>query len=165
MGGEKITAAKEALLSFIDQIQGGREKVALVAFNDEVEERVALGTLTENRASLKSSITSLQANGATALYDAVIYAHDQLQEQSDPERINAIVVMTDGQNTRGSHSLEDILSQVAAAGTPVLIFAVAYGEDADMQILQQIAEAGDGQAYTSDPETVRRLYERIVQFF
>jgi Ca-activated chloride channel family protein len=165
MQGDKIAGAKEALLSFIEQIETDRDRVALVAFSGDVRETVALGTLAENRESLKSSVSGLQATGDTALYDAVIFAYDRLQEQSDPERINAIVAMTDGQDTSSSGSLEGILSTVAAAGTPVLIFTVAYGDDADTEVLQRIAEAGDGQAYTSDPETVRKLYELIVQFF
>jgi Ca-activated chloride channel family protein len=165
MQGDKLAGAKDALLSFIDQIETGRDRVALVAFDDIVQEEVALGTMTENGASLKSSVRNLRASGGTALYDAVVYAYDRLQEESDPERINAIVAMTDGQNTAGAHSLESVLSEMAAAGTPVLVFTVAYGGDADMGVLEQIAEAGDGQAYTSDPETVRKLYELIVQFF
>ncbi len=100
------------------------------------------------------------------LYDAVVFAYDRLQRLNDPERINAIVVMTDGQASQGGQfSLDDIRRRASSADTPVLIFTVAYGKDADMNVLKQIAELGEGQAYTSEPETIRKLYRRISQFF
>ena len=47
----------------------------------------------------------------------------------------------------------------------MLIFTVAYGEDADMDVLQRIARLGDGQVYESDPETIRELYKLLSDFF
>ena len=100
------------------------------------------------------------------LYDAVVFAFDRLQRQSDPERINAIVVMTDGQASQGGQfSLDDIRRRASSADTPVLIFTVAYGSDAHLDVLKKIAEVGEGQAFTSEPETIRKLYRQISQFF
>jgi hypothetical protein len=47
----------------------------------------------------------------------------------------------------------------------VLIFNVAYGKGADLDVLQRIARLGDGRAYSSDPETIGKLYELISKFF
>ncbi len=165
MGGGKITAAKEALISFIDQIESGREKVGLVTFTDKVENMVALGTLATNRGLLKSNVRRLEAGGGTALYDAVIYAYDRLEDQRDPKRINAIVVMTDGKDESSRKSVHEIRFKTSTAEVPVLIFTVAYGDDADMKVLRQIADWGDGRAYKSDLETIGKLYELISQFF
>ena len=73
--------------------------------------------------------------------------------------------MTDGQDTSSRAQLEQLLKTVRAADPSVLIFAVAYGDDADPRVLSMIAEATDGQAFTSYPATVRRLYELVAQFF
>jgi Ca-activated chloride channel family protein len=165
MQGEKLSNAKRALLSFIDQVEGERDRVALVTFSSDIKEVKILLNLKQSRKSFKASIRELKAVGGTRLYDAVWFAYERLQEQSDPARINAMVVMTDGKNTEGSVSLEDIRSKISKADAPVLIFSVAYGEDADRDILQQIARLGSGYAYPSDPETIGKLYELICKFF
>ena len=70
MAGEKLDGAKEALYSFVDQIEGTRDQVALIAFSDR------LAPL--DREKLKAEIRGLQAAGGTLLYDAVAQAHQRL---------------------------------------------------------------------------------------
>lgn len=160
MKGEKISGAKGALLSFIDQIEGDRDRVALIAFSSKIREIQRLGQL--DKEAYRRSIRELQAGGKTLLYDAVAYAFDQLQQQGDSERINVIVAMTDGISDGTINTLE---SKLREAGMPVLIFTVGYGEDADIDVLQRIAQLGEGQAYSSDPETIEQLYELVSKFF
>ncbi len=163
MSGEKLENAKTALASFVDQIEGERDKVALAVFSSQIHEIQPLAQI--NKRYLKRSIRNLGASGSTKLYDAVAYAHKKLRDLNDPNRINAIVVMTDGENTSGNYSLEKICSEISAAESSVLIFSVAYGKDADIDVLQRIARQGRGRAYSSDPETIKKLYELISKFF
>ena len=160
MQGEKLSGAKGALFSFIDQIEGDRDRVALLAFSDKTREIQRLGPL--NRSSCRAGIRNLAAGGGTLLYDAVAYAFSQLQQHGDSERINVIVAMTDGVSEGSIKVLE---SKIREAKTPVLIFTVGYGEDADIDVLQRIARLGEGQAYSSDPETIEKLYELVSKFF
>ncbi len=159
MKGEKLSGAKGALLSFIDQIEGSRDRVALLAFSDDVREIQGLGQLDR---TFGASIRGLTAGGGTMLYDAVAHAFEKLEQQHDPQRINVIVAMTDGQSQGDIAVLE---SRVRQADFPVLIFTVAYGEDADLDVLQRIARMGDGQAYPSDPKTIEKLYQLLSAFF
>ncbi len=134
--------------------------MALLAFSNDYTELQRLGPL--DRHLFGASIRALKAGGDTQLYEAVAYAYDRLQERGDTERINVIVAMTDGQS---KGNISTVQLRIRGADFPVLIFTVAYGGDADMKVLSQIAEWGDGQAYASDPETVRKLYELISRFF
>ena len=102
------------------------------------------------------------AGGGTFLYDAVAYAQRRLQEEGDPDRINVVVAMTDGQSDGDFAVVE---SQMRGADFPVLLFTVAYGDDADLEVLQRIARLGDGRAYPSDPATIRKLYKLLSEFF
>jgi Ca-activated chloride channel family protein len=160
MKGEKLSGAKGALLSFIEQIEGDRDRVALVAFSDETREIQRLGPL--NRERCRESIRELKAAGGTMLYDAVAYAFDQLQQHRDSERINVIVAMTDGLSDGNIDVLE---SKLTKCEMPVLIFTVGYGKNADIDVLQRIAQLGQGQAYSSDPDTIEKLYELVSKFF
>ena len=83
-------------------------------------------------------------------------------EEGESERINVIVAMTDGQS-QGEFAVME--SQMRGRDFPDLVFTVAYGEDADLEVLQRIARLGDGRAYPSDPATIRKLYRLLSAFF
>ncbi|MCP4104238.1 MAG: solute-binding protein [Desulfobacteraceae bacterium] len=163
MFGEKLENAKAALTSFADQIEGEHDKVALAVFSSEIHEIQPLDLV--NKRSLKRSIRKLEASGSTKLYDAVAFAHEKLRNLNEPSRINTIVVMTDGENTSGSYSLEKICSEISKSKSSVLIFSVAYGKTSDFDVLQRISRLGRGRAYSSDTETIKKLYELISKFF
>ena len=152
--------APEITIGAIDQVQGGRDRVALVAFSSDVREIEELAQL--DTESFKGSIGRLQARGGTFLYNAVAFAYDGLLQHADPDRINVIVAMTDGIS---SGTIEIVESKLREADAPVLIFTVGYGEDADLDVLQRIARLGDGQVFPSDPETIEKLYELLSAFF
>jgi Mg-chelatase subunit ChlD len=122
----------------------------------------------EARDGLESSVDRLEARGDTALLDAVSLAYDRLQALGDQERINAIVAITDGRENHSEITLARLARQIRdgnQAGVPVVVFCIAYGDDADMNTLQSIAEASGGQARRGDPETIRQLYKILSTYF
>jgi Ca-activated chloride channel homolog len=166
MTGEKLAQAKEALATFLDQIQGDSERVGLISFSTYVETTVPMAELGSNRTALEMAIDQLEAGGDTALLDAVNEAYQQLQSYGDTERINAIVVMTDGKENASYTDLSDLVRELSQASrVQVLVFCVAYGDDADMGMLQAIAEPSGGQALQGDPATIRDLYKILSQYF
>ena len=165
MKGAKIKKAKEALLSFVDQIQSENDKVALVEFSSYIKELVPLLPLSINRDSLVSGIGRLNVDSTTALYDAVKFVCEQLERREDYEHINAIVVMTDGNNTAGSCNLNILRNELHSRSPHILVFTVAYGSDADIPVLETIAASGNGSTFVAKPETIKNLYERISHYF
>ncbi len=168
MRGEKLANAQEALRVFIEQIRGDRERVGMVEFSSRVYNVMPLDELGNNRAALLYEIDRLEANGDTALLDAIDHAHSKLQELGDRERINAIVVMTDGKENNSRIRLKELtqkLQQANERGTPVVVFCIAYGNNADMDTLQRIAEASGGQVRQGDLATIRDLYKILSTYF
>lgn len=165
---DKLAQAQSAMLTFLDQIKGDVERVGLISFASSTRDVVTLGELRANRGTLVSSIKGLEASGNTALLDATLRAYNQLQALKDKERINAVVVMTDGKENASRATLAQLTAQVQAAnksGVPVIIFCVAYGSDADMNMLNAIATASGGQARRGDPETIKELYKILSTYF
>jgi Ca-activated chloride channel family protein len=163
MSGAKLVGAKSALFSFLDQIEGERDQVALLAFSDTMDPVQGLSELNpEQLSDFRTGIARLEASGGTKLYEAVGLALHLLQQKNDAERINVIVAMTDGQ---ADDDIAVVEQRLATGEIPVLIFTVAYGDDADLEALQQLADMGNGQAYASDPETIEQLYELLSAFF
>jgi Ca-activated chloride channel family protein len=154
MRGDKLAQAQEALRVFLDQIKGDMERVGLIQFASYVDTVVYLDELGNNRAALEGAVDGLWAEGDTALLDGVYEAHRRLQDLGDTERINAIVVMTDGKENYSDISLRRLV-----------VFAIAYGDDADMGTLRAISEPTGGQVREGDLETIRDLYKILSTYF
>jgi Ca-activated chloride channel family protein len=168
MEGAKIENVKEALRAFVEQIKGSEEAVALVEFYSYVDVLVPLNRLAVNRDDLLRAIDGLIASGDTALLDAVYESYVALQRLDDAERINAIVVMTDGRENYSDISLSrlaDHMRRGNETGVPVVVFAIAYGSDADYGTLRTLAEATGGQVFEGTLETIRQLYKILSTYF
>lgn len=166
MEGEKLAQTQEALHVFLNQIKGDAEKVGLIEFASGVNMAVGLDELGRNRAALEMAVDNLEAQGDTALLDAVYEAHQQLKGLGDTERINAVVVMTDGMENNSWITLRSLVQELEDdSGVPVVVFAIAYGSDADIEVLQFIAESTGGQVRRGDLETIQDLYKILSTYF
>lgn len=168
MDGSKLRNVQEALVTFVNQIEGADERIGLIEFWGDVDILVPLDRLGNNRRALLTAIEGLQAGGDTALLDGVALAHKQLRQLNDEERINAIVVMTDGQENASQISMGDLQNRLERGnevGAPVVIFAIAYGYDADFNTLEQMAEPTGGQVREGTVETIRELYKILSTYF
>jgi Ca-activated chloride channel family protein len=176
MQGDRLSRAREALLSFVDQIKDGRDRVGFATFSTATREQVGLDTLDKNRGELERAIRAMTAGGNTALYDAIDFGVQRVGELRETDRINVVLVMTDGEENasrrelvagRGDPSrlIAAIQERARRTGTPVVVFTVAYGGEAELDVLRRIAESTNGQAYRSDPETIRKLYRTLSQTF
>ncbi len=164
----KLTQAVDALNTFLDQVQGDRDRVGLVPFSNRVYNAVAPQDVSKQRAALKTQVSGLRASGQTALLDAVQYAYDDLQKRNERDRINAILVMTDGIENSSQTNLNALAQKIKRTnqtGVPVVIFCIGYGNDADWNVLNTLAETTGGFARRADPETIRKLYKILSTYF
>jgi len=168
MEGDKIANVRQALQTFIGQIKSDDDSVGLISFNSQVYQDVPLDRLKNNRARLLATVDGLNAGGNTALLDAVDRAYALLQQAGDRERINAIVVMTDGKENASAISLGRLTAKMRSGnqqGLPIVVFAIAYGDDADKDVLQALADATGGQMREGTLETIRNLYKILSTYF
>jgi Ca-activated chloride channel family protein len=164
----KLGQAQDALSTFLDQIQGDRDRVGLVPFASSVYGTVTLQDIGTQRDALKNRVRAFKADGRTALLDAVAFAYDDLQKRGDKERINAIVAMTDGIENASSTNTNALVQKIRRGnqtGVPVIIFSIAYGNDADFNALNALAEVTGGFSRRADPETIRKLYKILSTYF
>jgi hypothetical protein len=89
-------------------------------------------------ASLSKSI-----GGGTGLYDTIWAAYQTAQQNYDADRVNAVVVLTDGRNEDpGGLSLEQLKAQLRAASDPtkpIAITTIGIGPDVDPKALTEIS--------------------------
>ena len=151
-----------ALRTFLAQIPSDQERVGLVEFNTGVANIIELDTLANNRAALNQNIDGMQANGNTALFDAVATAYNRLQTA----RRSRTHQRDRGHDRRPGERLADhrraswsARSGRATRQVPVMIFCIAYGSDADHDMLGSARRCqrwpGAGRDTGNDPESVQ----------
>lgn len=171
----RLTQAKKAIEEALDHFTAG-DQVGLAAFAQSAEGKFVPGTLTpvgdinDNRRELLSTLKGVSSMGDTPLYEAVQrYAKAQAKTWSH-DRINAIVVLSDGENDVNTPTTEFRDMEKTLLGmkdtTPVQVFTLAYGEDADPTMLQRIASMTGAHFYdASDPKQLKQVLGELVTSF
>ena len=153
MAGEKIARAKESVLRFLSLMEAG-DRAALFAFSDRVTELVPL---TDNVESLKASVSGIEADGHTALYDAIAQGVDSLK--TVPGR-KAVIVLTDGIANRGVIGIDQAIT--AGFKSSVSVTTIGIGEDVRTDRLERVAEeTGGTYFFTPSPDRLVSIYETI----
>ena len=132
------------------------------------------GPLRGDKEQLKSDVADLansQRNG-TPLYDAIAKAYDYMKAHAETGRINAIVVLSDGEDTDSQTQLDSLIQRINADGKeggnskPVRIFAIAYSNSADVESLQKLARASGGQVFdATDPSKITETFQSVMNNF
>lgn len=171
----KLTQAKKAVESALDHFTPG-DHVGLAAFaqspaGDEVPGQLtAMGDIGDNRKEFVSDLRGITSMGDTPLYWAVDTFAKQQAADWDPERINAIVLLSDGENdtntaTTTAATMNKTLEKIHH-DTPVLVFTLAYGKDADVDALQAISGATGAHYYdATDPTQLEDVLGDLVTSF
>ena len=165
---DKIGQARLGLQAFLRQLSK-RDRVGLMTFSTEPQTIVPIAPFAQNRDLLRARVSELIASGDTALYDATLRGWETVDALRDDERINAVVILSDGEDTAGNTKLDDVLARLRSRsrgeGRQIRIFTIAYGSDANLVVLEDIAAASGGKPYTGDPKTIEDVYLQISSFF
>jgi Ca-activated chloride channel homolog len=168
MHGDKIAAARNSLVQFINLLDD-RDRLEVIIFSSDIITLTNLSPVGEKRQQIENRVSGITEQGNTRLYDAVLQATQSLNEKGDPKHIRSIVVLTDGQDTDSSITMDQLLGQIGSsgeeAGNSIKLFTIAFGGDADKNVLKRIAETTGGKQYDSDPKTINQVYGEIATFF
>jgi Ca-activated chloride channel homolog len=139
----RMKAAKEAAASFITKLPE-RFRIALVSFSDVAN---VLAQPTTDRSSTQEALASLEAEGGTAMGEALIQSIELVEEDRDRltlptpsiapspeatpspapderERVSAVLLLSDGYNTTGVSPLS---AAVQARDLGIPIYSIALG--------------------------------------
>ena len=169
MGEEnKLDQAKRGLGVFLRQLSP-RDRVGLVSFNDRISQLVPVLPFSQGRGRLEAAVRDLFPDGQTAVYDATGEGLRTIQSLHDGSRINAVVVLTDGQDNQSNSTADELARRLAAQsrseGLTVRVYTIAYGSQANETALKQIADAAGGKEFKGDPTQIESVYRSISSFF
>ncbi|HUP69851.1 MAG TPA: extracellular solute-binding protein [Acidimicrobiales bacterium] len=178
-GTTKLELARTAAISALGQFKA-EDEVGLRIFSTDIGPKehpdyvdlVPIGRIDSNRELIRSKIADLIPTSGTPLYTVAKDSYRQLKEGLDPNRINAVLLLTDGRNEDPRNDdLDGTLKALregneGATVSPVRLFTVAYGSGADIGVLRRMAEATNAAAYdASDPTTIEKVFTAVVSNF
>ncbi len=167
---DRLKNAKAGLDVFFDEASP-KDRLGLNVFFDEIKELVPLRAAFEHmEPRLRATVRHLVADGGTSVYDATADALKTVRELDDPTRINAVVVLTDGEDTDSNLTSDQVVEQVSHqddSAPQVRIFTIAYSADAvgAADALERIANASGGKAYKGTTGNIESVYLQISSFF
>jgi Ca-activated chloride channel family protein len=149
---------------FVAQM-GDDDYISIIAFATEPEIIVNHVLIGETRDKVINEIQALYANGDTTLFDAIGDGAALLSKTTSVDTANALVVLTDGEDTRSyRYQFDDVLiGDVLDSGATV--FTIAYGSNADDATLSALATQANGNFYEGDEASIDAIYEEMSAAF
>jgi Ca-activated chloride channel family protein len=164
----KLDHAKDGLRAFFKEV-APQDEVGLAKFSDRITPLVPPAPFRRNRAALQRAVRDIIPEDDTSLYDAVLYGVNTVQARADTGHINAVVILTDGEDTHSSATqgqvIEALRRQGEAESAPVRVFTIAYGQDAQQDDLARFAAASGGKGFPADTGDIAAVYRSISSFF
>ncbi|MEM6714003.1 MAG: VWA domain-containing protein [Cyanobacteria bacterium P01_C01_bin.147] len=166
MEGNKLPAVQSTLQTYIETL-GPNDQVALVDFDEDIRPPVLVDGTPEGRQRGYDFINNLQALGGTRLYDASLDARDWLLANLRADAINAVLVLTDGEDSGSDVPLDMLLTNLQesdfSTDERIAFFTIGYGDEGDFNpdVLSQISEQTGGYYAKGDPESIARLMQDI----
>ena len=163
----KMQSAKEGAKQLV-QLLDDRDSFSFLPFSSELHWAQMDALVKDQRQQLLQQIDSLFPGGGTALYDSIDSAYQHIAEKaSGDNKIDAVVVLTDGEDTQSRMKLSDLMEHIRYNGETraIHVFTIAYGRDARKDILKQIADATQANSYQGDPKNIVEVFRDISTFF
>jgi Mg-chelatase subunit ChlD len=131
--------------------------VPIGPLNEEVREGV-----TRQEAEI-ATIRELEPLADTGLYDTILASYEHMLDSFEPGKLNAVIFFTDGRNDDADGislgQLRRRLRDLVDAERPVLFIGVAYGAEADFDVLNRVTKIAGGKLYELDrPEDIRDVF-------
>jgi len=145
----RFEAAQAAANEFLDTVPADVE-VGIVTFDGEVT--TALEPTTD-RGAARAVVSGLELAAGTLLYDGVRAAVDLAG--ADGQR--SVLVLSDGADTGGAASLDDVTSEVVDTST--LVDVVSLGQEGSaLEALREMSEAGNGRVVEASGDALAEAF-------
>ena len=168
MKGPPMDNAKRGALEFIRSMKP-RDQLRVVIFNHEITDLVPLAEVRECGEMALSQVEGVFAEGNTALHDVAASSYAGLLElqRAEPHRRYCIVLLSDGKDTASRINRHDFLDGLPSGEDYEVpkIYSIAYGSEADKDILAEISNRTNARLFASSPEEILKTYKELSANF
>ncbi|MEV5794540.1 VWA domain-containing protein [Streptomyces sp. NPDC052192] len=163
MDGDRLDRLKKALGDLTGDFRD-REEVTLMPFGSDVKSvRTHVVRPEDPKAGLdaiRADTRSLSADGDTAIYTSLEKAYEHLG--ADDDTFTSVVLMTDGENTRGASpsDFDAFYDRLPDGQREIPVFPILFG-DSDRGELQHIADLTGGRLFDAQKGSLDGAFEEI----
>jgi Ca-activated chloride channel homolog len=167
---QRMEHAQEAAIGFARRIRA-QDMAQVVDFDSRVEIKLGFTSRVEE---LESAIRTTSAGGSTALHNAVYISLKELAKvkakNPDEIRRQAIVVLSDGEDTSSLVSFEEVLELAKRSETAIYTIGLQPRETSALRgfreaefVLRQLAQETGGRAFFAQKiEDLKDVYAKIA---
>jgi VWFA-related protein len=105
-----------AVMFFKKILRPAMDQAAVIGFNEKVS---LLQDFTNDVNALKAAVYGLKPDGETALFDAIVFAGEQLRRNSTDGTRRAIILISDGDNNHSRSIMNDAQHAAIRADAPI----------------------------------------------
>jgi Ca-activated chloride channel family protein len=156
---DKLALAKKSMNLIIDRLRP-QDRVAVTFYASDVGTAVG-PTPGDQKLKLRCAVETLNAGGSTAGAQGMVNAYQQAEAAFGRDKVNRILMFTDGDFNVGvtdDQRIEDYVAAKRGTGIYLSVYGFGRGNYQDAR-MQTIAQAGNGvAAYVDDLNEARRLF-------
>lgn len=166
----KLDVAQQAAIGFAARL-GPHDNAEVIDFNSSAH---ILQSFTNDRSALEEAIRHTRAGGSTSLYNALYIAFNELKQKRPVSaaeiRRQAIVVLSDGEDTSSLETYDDVLD--LSKRSDVAVYAIGLRSSGDVPrrgwdeagfVFRTLTQQTGGRLfYVDDVKQLPAVYERIA---
>ena len=156
---DRLPLARQALNTLIDGLRP-QDRVSMAVYAGAAGE-VLPPTRGHEKLRMRCALQALQAGGSTAGGQGLALAYQMAQRNFDPEAVNRVVLLTDGDFNVGvtdDRKLEDFVAAKRKTGVYLSVYGFGGGNYND-RLMQVLAQNGNGSAgYVDSLAESRKLF-------
>ena len=150
-----MNETKEAAVGFCRRLSVD-DQMAVISFDDQVRVDAPFSS---DRLVTENAVRGIGMGLDTALYDAIQVALDLFQSVGTKRQ--AILILSDGKDTKSKKQRDDVLSEAKKKGVP--LFTLGLGDSLNEgELLKLSAETGGQFVKAARAEELMRLYQKIA---
>jgi Ca-activated chloride channel family protein len=166
---EKLATAQEAAIGFVQSLREG-DQAMVIDFDSRVE---ILQSFTEDQKVLDSAIRQTTAGGSTSLHNAIYISLKELKKYqataAGEVRRQAIVVLSDGEDTSSLVSFDEVLELAKRSETAIYSIGLKSRDasrggfkEAEFVLRQLAQETGGRSFFPSEASELAGVYDMIA---
>jgi Ca-activated chloride channel family protein len=165
---QRLDTAQEAAIGFVKRMRP-QDLMMVIDFDSTSR---TLQSFTNDMAALEKAIRSTSVNGSTALYNAIYISLKELKKVKAPTtediRRQAIVVLSDGDDTSSLIEYEEVLDLAKRSETAIYAIGLKQGggervvfKEAEFVLKQLANETGGRAFFPSSVSELQGIYQQI----
>lgn len=157
---DKMPYVKQSLRVFLQSL-AANDRVAFVRYADDARLVVASREVGDG-AWVEQAISQLGTGGSTNLHAGLMLGLEEVERHYDPQRNNAVIILTDGIANRGVTDPSQIAAQARRyTERGIHLSTIGLGSDFNDDLLSELAKQGQGAYHFIDSgEEMDKVFRR-----